>query len=87
MVAIAVSASPFWLVVTVGLVIGLGPAFAALAIARSAFARLLGERRWPWALARATAAGSLGPFLVAPLGRACIARFGWLAPCDCRPRC
>lgn len=77
MAAMAVSASPFWLVVTAGLVIGLGQALAALAIVLSAFARLLGEERRSWAFGMATAAGSLGQFLVAPLGQAFIARFGW----------
>jgi predicted MFS family arabinose efflux permease len=77
MVAMAASASPLWLVLTAGLVIGLAQALAAFAIVLSAFARLLPAERRSWAFGMGTAAGSLGQFLVVPLGQAFIAGFGW----------
>lgn len=77
MVAMAASASPLWLVLTAGLVIGLAQALAAFAVVLSAFARLLPAERRSWAFGMGTAAGSLGQFLVVPLGQAFIAGFGW----------
>jgi predicted MFS family arabinose efflux permease len=77
MAAMAASASPLWLVLTAGLVIGLAQALSAFAIVLSAFARLLPAERRSWAFGMGTAAGSLGQFLVVPLGQAFIAGFGW----------
>jgi predicted MFS family arabinose efflux permease len=76
-VAMAMSTSPLWLVLTAGVVIGLAQALAAFSIVLSAFARLLPEARRSWAFGMGTAAGSLGQFLVVPLGQAFIAGFGW----------
>jgi len=75
--AMALAPTPLWLVLTAGLVIGLGQALAAFAIVLAAFARLLAEARRSWAFGMATAAGSLGQFLVVPLGQTFIAQFGW----------
>jgi MFS family permease len=77
MAAMAVAPSPPWLVLTAGLVIGLAQALAGLAVVLSAFARLLPEERRSWAFGVATAAGSLGQFVVVPVGQAFIVRFGW----------
>jgi predicted MFS family arabinose efflux permease len=71
------SPSPAWLVLTAGLVIGLAQALAAFSIVLAAFARLLPEARRSWAFGVGTAAGSLGQFLMVPLGQAFIASFGW----------
>lgn len=77
MAAMAAAATPLWLVVTSGLVVGLAQAFAAFAIVLAAFARLLPPERRAWAFGMGTAAGSLGQFLMVPLGQAFIASFGW----------
>lgn len=77
MVLMAWSPGPIWLVVTAGLVIGLAQALAAFSIVLSAFARLLPAERRSWAFGMGTAAGSLGQFLVVPVGQAFIANFGW----------
>jgi len=71
------SPSPAWLVLTAGLVLGLAQALASFSIVLAAFARLLPEARRSWAFGMGTAAGSLGQFLVVPLGQAFIATFGW----------
>ncbi len=77
MVLMALSPSPFWLVVTAGVVVGLAQALAAFTIVLAAFAQLLPEERRSWAFGMGTAAGSLGQFLMVPLGQAFIATFGW----------
>ena len=73
----ALSPSPLWLTLSAGLLIGLAQAFAAFAIVLAAFARLVPEERRSWAFGVGTAAGSLGQFLIVPLGQAFIAAFGW----------
>lgn len=77
MAAMAAAPTPLWLVITSGLVIGLAQAFAAFAIVLAAFARLLPAERRSWAFGMGTAAGSLGQFLMVPLGQAFITSFGW----------
>ncbi len=77
MALMAWAPTPLWLVLTAGLVIGLAQALAAFSIVLAAFARLLPEGRRSWAFGMATAASSLGQFLVVPLGQAFIASFGW----------
>ncbi|TVQ39434.1 MAG: MFS transporter [Geminicoccaceae bacterium] len=69
--------TPLWLVLSAGLLIGVGQAFAAFTIVLAAFARLLPAADRSWAFGMATAAGSLGQFLLVPLGQAFILAFGW----------
>ncbi len=76
--AMALSPSPGWLVLSGGVVIGLAQAFAAFSIVLAAFAKLVPEERRSWAFGIGTAAGSLGQFLMVPLGQAFISAFGWL---------
>jgi MFS family permease len=73
----ALAPSPGLLTLSAGVVIGLAQAFAAFSIVLAAFARLLPEERRSWAFGVGTAAGSLGQFLMVPLGQAFIGAFGW----------
>ena len=59
--------------VLIGLALGGASTFTVLA----AFARLVPESHRSWALGLGTAAGSLGQFLIAPLGQAFIVAYGW----------
>jgi MFS family permease len=64
------------LALTGGLLVGLGLAGGSFTIVIAAFARLVPEDRRSWAMGLATAAGSMGQFLFAPLGQAFISRYG-----------
>jgi MFS family permease len=64
------------LALTGGVLLGLGLAGGSFMIVLAAFARLVPEDRRSWALGLATAAGSLGQFLFAPLGQAFIDGYG-----------
>ena len=58
------------------MLLGLGLAGGSFMIVLAAFARLVPEERRSWAMGLATAAGSLGQFLFAPLGQAFIEGYG-----------
>jgi MFS family permease len=62
-----------------GLLVGVGIATASFSIVMAAFGRLVPPEKRSWALGIATAAGSLGQFIFAPLGQGFIAAFGWQA--------
>ena len=64
------------LALTGGVLLGLGLAGGSFMIVLAAFARLVPEARRSWAMGLATAAGSLGQFLFAPLGQAFIDSYG-----------
>ena len=64
------------LALTGGVLLGLGLAGGSFMIVLAAFARLVPEARRSWAMGLATAAGSLGQFLFAPLGQAFISGYG-----------
>src|SRR5829696_4768050 len=63
------------LTLTAGVLLGLGLAGGSFMIVLAAFARLVPEDRRSWAMGLATAAGSLGQFLFAPLGQAFISGY------------
>jgi MFS family permease len=71
------STTPLLLNLTAGVLVGLGLAGASFIVVISALGKLLPLERRSWAAGIATAAGSLGQFLFAPLGQAFIAAFGW----------
>ena len=73
----AVSTSPTALYLTGGLLLGLGMSGASFTIVIASFSRLLPPDRRAWAIGLATACGSLGQFLFAPIGQAFIAAYGW----------
>jgi len=77
MVMMAFADTPLVLHLTGGLLVGLGVAGASFSIVMSAFTRVVPAERQSWAFGMATAAGSLGQFLFAPLGQAFISAYGW----------
>ncbi len=73
----ALSTDPVTLYLTAGVLVGLGLSGASFNIVIAAFARLVPTERQSWAMGIATATGSLGQFLIAPLGQAFISAYGW----------
>lgn len=65
------------LYLTAGVLIGLGLSGASFGIVIAGFTRLLPPEKRTWSIGVATAAGSMGQFLFAPMGQAFIAGFGW----------
>ena len=72
----SVSTSGAALALTGGVLVGLGLAGGSFTIVIAAFARLVPEDRRSWAMGLATAAGSMGQFLFAPLGQGFISAYG-----------
>lgn len=73
----AYSTTPAMLNVTLGLLVGIGLAGTSFTVALAAIARMVSPERRSWALGIGTAAGSMGQFLMVPLGQAFIAAYGW----------
>ena len=59
------------------MLVGLGLAGGSFTIVMAALARRVPPERRSWAMGIATAAGSIGQFLLAPLGQAFILAYGW----------
>ena len=74
--AMSVSTSPAAFAITGGVLVGLGLAGASFTIVIAAFSRLLPEDRRSWAIGLATASGSLGQFLFAPIGQGLLSAYG-----------
>src|SRR5215207_1048078 len=72
----AQSTSPGVLTLTGGVLVGLGVAGGSFTIVIAAFARLVSPDRRSWAMGLATAAGSMGQFLFAPIGQGFINAYG-----------
>jgi MFS family permease len=72
----AASTNQAALVLSGGVLIGLGLAGGSFTIVIAAFARLVRPDRRSWAMGVATAAGSMGQFLFAPLGQGFISAYG-----------
>ena len=64
------------LALTGGVLVGLGLSGGSFTIVIAAFARLVDEERRSWAMGLATAMGSLGQFVFAPLGQSFISAYG-----------
>jgi MFS family permease len=62
--------------ITGGVLVGLGLTGGSFTIVIAAFAQLVSEERRSWAMGLATAMGSLGQFVFAPLGQAFISAYG-----------
>jgi predicted MFS family arabinose efflux permease len=75
-VLMAVSTNATTLALTGGVLLGIGLAGGSFTIVLAAFARLVPEDRRSWSMGLATAAGSMGQFLFAPLGQGFIDRYG-----------
>lgn len=77
LVIMANSTTPAMLYLSAGVLIGLALAGAAFGIVLAAITRIVSEEKRSWALGLGTAAGSLGQFLLTPLGQAFITAYGW----------
>jgi MFS family permease len=75
-VLMSVSTSGTALSLTAGALVGIGLSGASFTIVIAAFARLVPEDRRSWAMGLATAMGSLGQFVFAPLGQGFISAYG-----------
>jgi MFS family permease len=75
-VLMAVSTSAGALALSGGVLVGLGLSGGSFTIVIAAFARLVPEDRRSWAMGLATAMGSLGQFVFAPLGQGFIDAYG-----------
>lgn len=73
----AVGPSPAWLHVGGGLLVGLGIASGSFSIIMAAFARNVRPEQRSFAFGLATAAGSAGMFVFAPLSQGLIDAYGW----------
>jgi MFS family permease len=72
------SDAPWMLHLTAGVLVGLGLAGASFGIVLAGFARFMAPEKRSWAAGIATASGSLGQFIFAPMGVAFIAGYGWV---------
>ena len=73
----ALSTTPGALHLSAGVLVGLGMGGASYITVLAAVGKIVPPARRSWALGLGTAAGSLGQFLVVPLGQAFIAAYGW----------
>jgi len=60
-----------------GLLVGTGIALSSFGIVMAALGRIVPPEKRSWAFGIATASGSLGQFIFAPLGAALITAYGW----------
>ena len=77
LIMMAFTATPFWFNVGGGLLVGIGVAFSSFSIVMAALGRLVPPERRSWAFGMATASGSMGQFIFAPLGATLISAYGW----------
>ena len=75
-VLMASSTSGAALTLSGGVLLGLGLSGASFLVVIAAFSRLVPPDQRSWAIGLATAAGSLGQFLFAPLGQAFLSEYG-----------
>jgi MFS family permease len=73
----AFSTTPLELHLTAGVLVGIGMSGASYITVLGALGQIVPPERRAWALGMGTAAGSLGQFLIPPLGQAFIDAYGW----------
>ena len=73
----AFTGTPFMFNVAGGLLVGVGIAFSSFSIVMAALGRIVPPERRSWAFGIATASGSLGQFIFAPLGAMMVSAYGW----------
>jgi predicted MFS family arabinose efflux permease len=76
-IMMAFTATPFWFNIGGGLLVGIGVAFSSFSIVMAALGRIVPPDRRSWAFGIATASGSMGQFIFAPLGAMLITAYGW----------
>ncbi len=72
-----VASDPAALHLSAGVLVGIGMGGASFTTVLSVFGKIVPPERRSWALGLATASGSLGQFLLVPLGQAFIDGYGW----------
>ena len=73
----AFAEAPLMFHLTAGILIGIGVAMSSFGIVMAALGRIVPPEKRSWAFGIATASGSLGQFIFAPLGGALISAYGW----------
>ena len=73
----SISSTPLMFSMTGGVLVGLALAGTSFSLVLAAFARIVPPEKQSWAMGIGTAAGSLGQFLMVPLGQAFIDGYGW----------
>ena len=76
-VIMAFAGAPLLFNIGGGILVGIGVAMSSFGIVMAAFGRIVPPEKRSWAFGIATAAGSLGQFIFAPLGAAMISACGW----------
>ena len=71
------SSTPSGLYLSAGLIVGLGLAACSFSVILAVVGRAASPERRTWALGIATAAGSVGNFVLIPISRVMIESFGW----------
>jgi predicted MFS family arabinose efflux permease len=73
----AFAEAPLMFHLSAGVLIGIGVAMSSFSIVMAALGRIVPPEKRSWAFGIATASGSLGQFIFAPLGGALISAYGW----------
>ena len=73
----SVSSTPLAFHLSAGVLVGLGVSGLSFAIVIAAFGRMVPEEKRSMVFGIGTSAGSVGQFLIAPLGQAFIEAYGW----------
>ncbi len=73
-----IDGGPVLMHLSAGFLMGTAIAGTSFGLVMAAFARLVQPQHRSWAMGIATAAGSLGQFLVVPAAQVMIAQFGWV---------
>ena len=76
-VMMALTNTPLMFTLGGGLLVGTGIALSSFSIVMAALGRIVPPHKRSWAFGIATASGSLGQFIFAPLSAAMIAAYGW----------
>ena len=77
LVMTAYAATPLWLHIGGGVLVGLGVAACSFGVVLAAIARLVGPEKRSFAFGLGTASGSAGMFLFAPISQGLIDNLGW----------
>src|SRR5436190_5275235 len=73
----AVTGQPLIFTLGGGVIAGIGIAASSFGIVMAALGRIVPPEKRSWAFGIATASGSLGQFIFAPLGAALVSAYGW----------
>jgi predicted MFS family arabinose efflux permease len=77
LIMMAFTETPLMFNIGGGLLVGVGVAFSSFSIVMAALGRIVPPDRRSWAFGIATASGSLGQFIFAPVGAMLITAYGW----------